>query len=71
MTPDEHIKYDIDSIIKAFENLKKAISEMADALKKPYLISELRKWFEMTNVGESNNYLKYHGRPMKRRRWIK
>lgn len=73
MTQDEQIEYDIDSVVKAFEKLKKAILEMADAIKNAYSTSGLMELFAMINadVGKSNNYLKYHGRPMKRRRWIK
>lgn len=62
---------DFSQTIKALEDLKVALKKMANALTDSKTLRELRKMFKEIRLEETNNYLKYHKRPMKRRRWIK
>lgn len=65
------IEVDFSQTIKALEDLKVALEKMANALNDSKTLRELRKMFKCIRFEETNNYLKYHKRPMKRRRWLR
>lgn len=65
------IEIDFTQTRQAIDELKEACIKMAKAWEASKSLRELKKLFNEINLGESNNYLKYHKKPMKRRRWLK
>ena len=65
------IEIDCTEMIEGINDLKYAIKEVVDAWHNLSTSRGLRKAFKKIRFGESNNYLKYHKKPMKRRRYIK
>ena len=65
------IEIDFTQTIEAFDKVNQACKKMVKAWEDSKSFRELKKLFNQINLEESNNYLKYHKKPMKRRRWLK
>lgn len=63
------IEVDFQQTIKSIDKLKEALNQVVNAWYNTF--EDIYKQFKNIRFEETNNYLKYHKKPMKRRRWIK
>ena len=71
MSDEKSIEIDYTEMAKGIKNLRDELKKAEKAWKAMLEVRGLRKMVKKIRIGETNNYLKYHKKPMKRRRWIK
>lgn len=64
-----NIEVDFSQTIKSIDKLKEALNQVVNAWYDTF--EDIYKMFKDIQSEETNNYLKYHKRPMKRRRWLR
>lgn len=63
------IEVDFSQTRKSIDKFKEALTQVVNAWYDTF--EDIYKLFKGIRFEETNNYLKYHKKPMKRRRWIK
>ena len=64
-----NIEVDFSQTRKSIDKLKEAMNQVAHGWYDTF--EDIYKLVKDIRFEETNNYLKYHKKPMKRRRWIK
>lgn len=63
------IEVDFSQIRKSIDELKEALNQVVNVWNDKF--GDICKLIKDIQDEETNNYLKYHKRPMKRRRWLR
>ena len=64
-----NIEFDFSQMRKSIDKFKEALNQAVNAWYDTF--EDIYKLVKDIRFEEPNNYLKYHKKPMKRRRWIK